>query len=216
MNFYNLQDLEWKMTLSLLLVTCLFVWCSRLLLLSPSAQRFRCLRFSHDSLAAALGTKGHDRESTSSTLAKCWLRVIRRRLGEGELMQAFKGGTGHHARLLLVKAVEGGKMDVNEKIVAADTRLPMSWDEQRRPVSRPSWIRAAKSSSRRKPTGLVRDMCHMRYWSVHHFLQKLQQSCNVWITESLYFPGKVHIWPIHTLFQKYFGFYTHRMILIYI
>lgn len=44
--------------------------------------------------------------------------------GGEELMQAFKGGTGHDAGLLLVNAVERGKMDVNEKIVAADTRLP--------------------------------------------------------------------------------------------
>lgn len=44
----------------------------------------------------------------------------------GKAYASFQGGTGHDARLLPVKAVEGGKMDVNEKIVAADTGLPMS------------------------------------------------------------------------------------------
>lgn len=161
----DLQDLEGKvLSLSLLPVTCLFVYGSRTILLSPSAPCFRCPRFSSDSLVVAPGDKRswqREREQhTCKMLTRCNAMV-----GEGKLMQAFKREQGTMQGFCLSKQAEGGKMDVNEKIVAADTRLTMSWDELRRFILKPSWIKPAQSSNRkmnafwRKPTGLVCNMC---------------------------------------------------------
>lgn len=130
-----------KITPSLLPVTCLFVRRSWLLLRSPSHTQWQLSGCSGDKRSWQREREQH----TCKMLTPCYTP-------EGKSSRKLprrEQGT-MHGLCLSKQWRPGGKMDVNEETVAADTRLPMSWDEQRRYVLQPSWIKAAEGSNGKK------------------------------------------------------------------